>query len=105
MLNDFNTLQMELCSFILDADHVSETDSEVVAKISTRGKGRSKLDPPPSSISTDDTDLDTDANKENNNEGGIKFNPGKTSRWHRPKRKRGITNHHISVPNCFIPLT
>ena len=68
---------------------MSETDVEVIDRKGSKLKRKSKLYPPPSNVSTDETDVDADG--ANKTEGGIIFNPGKTSRWHRPKRNPGIT--------------
>ena len=72
--------------YFVDVDHISETDVEGVNKLTKKG---SKFVPPSTMSSTEESEMELLSQRPDTDEGGIKFNSGKTLRWHRPKRKEG----------------
>ena len=79
-------VHVHLNCYFSDVDHVSETDLEGNADEPKNIKTESKL---VAQRSTDDSDTDVMVRNDGQNEGGINFYAGKTSRWHRPKRIKG----------------
>lgn len=89
------------CTYIVDVDHVSESDIDGDANAKRR---TSKFEIPNTFSTSEDSEMELFSAKAENSHGGINFYHGKTSRWHRPKRIQGTLGYKNLI-QTYLCLT